>query len=261
MDSAELSEWVSCSTESTHAISDAIVDTFDRLYPDAVEPGRAWVAHIGGADHSSATATEWADPLMVLFVGPLEERKGIDTILDAAVQLLGADSSVRIVVSGAEDRPGQDGLRYRDAWKRADHEGGDRLCFVGAVDDDELNRLIGESSVAVMQSRYESFGVVVVEAMMHCRAVVASDVGGIAELVIPGETGLLTPVADADRGRDPAARTLRSRSGPASPASCCRLDRACERNRCAGPVGSRRPRRWRTGFYAGRSGRIDVDDE
>ena len=45
-------------------------------------------------------------------------------------------------------------------------------------------------------SRYESFGLVLVEAMRHGKPAIACDIGGMREVVIPGETGLLVPLDD-----------------------------------------------------------------
>lgn len=181
---------------AVHAISDAIVATFERLYPDAVQPGTVRVAHIGRADDRSGTADQPSTPPMVLFVGRLEARKGIDTFLDAVASLVANDEMLRVVVAGDGSRLGPGGETYEFAWRAAKHRGGERVEFVGAVDDDTLSRLIQESRVVVMPSRYESFGLVVVEAMMHSRAVVASNVGGIPEIVLPGVTGILSAVGD-----------------------------------------------------------------
>jgi glycogen(starch) synthase len=181
-----------------HAISDAIVATFDRLYPGALDPARIEVAHIGRADEvGSDELTEPPTPPVVLFVGRLEPRKGIDTFLDATAIVLAGNPSVRVVIAGDDVRPGPDGQRYPAAWRRRACEGADRVEFVGAVDDAELDRLMHASSIVVMPSRYESFGLVVVEAMMYARVPVASDVGGIAELIVDGDSGVLVPVGDA----------------------------------------------------------------
>lgn len=182
-----------------HAISDAIVDTFERLYPDAIDEERLQVAHIGRSDDGDSIPSQPAGPLTVLFIGRLEARKGIDTFLDAAAELLPRHRELRIVVAGDDRRPGPSGETYPAWWRQQRVRGAERLRFLGMVDDEELTDLIRDSTVVVMPSRYESFGLVVVEAMMHGRAVVASDVGGISELVVPGETGILTPVGDGEK--------------------------------------------------------------
>ena len=70
---------------------------------------------------------------------------------------------------------------------------------LGFVPHDEVLRLIERAAVVVAPSRREGFGVTVAEAMAHGRPVVASAVGGLLDLVVDGETGLLVPP------RDPAA--------------------------------------------------------
>ncbi|MEO6571591.1 MAG: glycosyltransferase [Ilumatobacteraceae bacterium] len=184
---------------AVHGISMAIVATFERLYPGALADTVVHVAHIGRADDliGPTVPVPEGDP-MVLFVGRLEPRKGIDTFLDATERLLTAHEHVRIVIAGDAHRTGPDGTTYPDSWRRRGHPGSDRVSFVGAIDDDDLSALIDASTVVVMPSRYESFGLVVVEAMMHARVAVASDVGGIAEIIEHEYTGLLVPVGDAD---------------------------------------------------------------
>jgi glycosyltransferase involved in cell wall biosynthesis len=81
-----------------------------------------------------------------------------------------------------------------------------------AVDDDELHALYERADLVVLPSRYESFGLVMVEAMMHARAQVSCAIGGIEEVVRHGIDGLLVPPAEppalagGDRRPDPAPR-------------------------------------------------------
>jgi glycosyltransferase involved in cell wall biosynthesis len=67
---------------------------------------------------------------------------------------------------------------------------------LGFVPHDELERLYRRAAVVACPSRREGFGVVCAEAMAHRRTVVASAVGGLLDLVVDGESGLLVPVGD-----------------------------------------------------------------
>jgi glycogen synthase len=191
-----------------HAISDAIVSTYDGLYPDALDPDRIIVAHIGRSDDGiEADPTPPSDPPIVLFVGRLEARKGIDVLLEAAPSILNSHASARIVIAGADRMSSLDGASHAERWRR-DHPGEDRVVFVGEVDDVALDELMAEASMVLMPSRYESFGLVVVEAMMHGRPAIASAVGGIPELIEDGLSGLLVPVGDSSALADAVIRLL-----------------------------------------------------
>jgi glycosyltransferase involved in cell wall biosynthesis len=69
----------------------------------------------------------------------------------------------------------------------------------GFVPHDELQRLYARAAVVACPSRREGFGVACLEAMAHGRPVVATPVGGLRDLVVDGETGVVVPP------RDPAA--------------------------------------------------------
>src|SRR5213079_660414 len=69
----------------------------------------------------------------------------------------------------------------------------------GFLPNDELQRLYARAAVVACPSRREGFGVACLEAMAHARPVVATAVGGLRDLVVDGETGLVVPP------RDPAA--------------------------------------------------------
>ena len=94
---------------------------------------------------------------------------------------------------------------------------------LGIVPHDELERLYDASSVFVLPSRSEGFGIVAAEAMAHGRPVVACGVGGLAEVVADGETGILVPPRRPDLlraalerlQRDPELRRRLGRAGRA----------------------------------------------
>lgn len=132
-----------------------------------------------------------ADEFVVLTLAALVPRKGIDVLLEACA-LLGRDgSSPRLLVGG--DGPERGRLEARAAVLGLTP----RVGFLGHRTDKA--ELLGACDVFTLPSRLEGLGVAALEAMAAGRAVVASRVGGLAEAVIDGETGLLVPAEDPAR--------------------------------------------------------------
>jgi glycosyltransferase involved in cell wall biosynthesis len=127
-----------------------------------------------------------AEPPEVLYAGRLSAEKGILELLEAA-------NGMKLTVVG--DGP----LRHRvpDA--------------TGFVPHDELGPLYDRAAVVAVPSRREGFGVVCAEAMAHGRPVVASRVGGLLDLVVDEETGLLVPPRDVEALRAALTRLLADR--------------------------------------------------
>lgn len=127
----------------------------------------------------------FADPgeRLIFHIGRLVPEKGVAVLLEAMPQLL-RRHPVRAVIAGTG--PYSDELR-----RRAAHLGlGDRVRFVGWVDDATAHALYQYADVAVVPSTYEPFGIVALEAMAAGTPLVASDVGGLGEIVRHGENGL-----------------------------------------------------------------------
>ena len=162
------------------------------------------------------------EALSILFVGRLVERKGVAVLIDA-LGLLRPALDVRVVVVGeGSERPVLEAKARQDGL-------GDRVTFTGRVSDAALREAYADADVfvlpAVVDSRgdTEGLGVVLLEAMNYNVPVVASDIGGITDIVRDGKTGLLVPpgdaaaLADAIRrlATDPAFASALGRAGRA----------------------------------------------
>jgi glycosyltransferase involved in cell wall biosynthesis len=139
------------------------------------------------AENSIPHRNEKRKQLHIGLIGRLDRQKGVDTFL-TAWSLLDPTLPVRASIIG-------DGTE-REALERQATELGlrDRVAFKGWVPN--ASELVSEFDVVVMPSRYEGLPHVAVEA---CRAgvpVVATRVGGLAEIVHDGENGWLVPVDD-----------------------------------------------------------------
>jgi glycosyltransferase involved in cell wall biosynthesis len=127
----------------------------------------------------------------VLFVGELESRKGIDTLLAAAAMLPEA-LRVDLVVAIAgrlSERPDLHGEPIPP------HPDGLRIELLGHVSDERLRSLYAGAAAFIFPSRYEGFGLPVLEAMACGAPVIASDAASIPEA--GGEAALYFPVGDA----------------------------------------------------------------
>ncbi len=154
--------------------------------------------------------------LRVLFVGRLEPRKGVDILLAAARELIDHHGGVTFTLAG----PNLD-LRYRQsvaAEASRDPRLQDAVRFAGEVSDAELARLYDDSDIVCVPSRYESHGIVLLEAMMFGKPIVTCAAGGIDEVVQDGHDALLVPPDDPSALTDGLRRLvsdarLRSRLG------------------------------------------------
>ncbi|MDQ2708800.1 MAG: glycogen synthase [Actinomycetota bacterium] len=135
------------------------------------------------------------DRLTVLFVGRVTRQKGVPHLVRAAARF---DPRAQLVLcAGEPDTPALD-LEFRALVDEL------RSCRDGVfwisemLPRPELVQLLSGATVFACPSVYEPQGIVNLEAMGCQTAVVASDVGGIPDVVVDGLTGLLVPYLDSD---------------------------------------------------------------
>ncbi len=121
----------------------------------------------------------------VLFLGRHEPRKGLAVLLEAARHL---DADTRIWVAGQGTETAELSAR---------HAGDSRIEWLGTITETEkIARLRGADVFCAPALRGESFGIVLLEAMAAGTVVVASDIGGYANVARSGTDALLVPPGD-----------------------------------------------------------------
>lgn len=125
---------------------------------------------------------------VLLFVGRMEELKGLDLLVHTAAQMETSDG-MRVLVVGGDDGKQGEGERIRRLARNLDVD--DIFDFVGRVDQAELPVYYSAADVCVVPSFYESFGLAALESMACGTPVVASRVGGLSTVVQHGRTGYL----------------------------------------------------------------------
>lgn len=142
------------------------------------------------------------DPPLVLAVGLLAARKGHDVLIEALAQAAGLPWQA-LIVGGTHDA----GVRDDLAARIARHGLGARIALAGRMEEAELSDLYTRATVFALATRYEGYGMVFGEALLHGLPIVTCAAGAVPETVPPG-TGLLVPPDDAAAFSAALARVL-----------------------------------------------------
>ena len=193
----------------------------DDLAREGIDPGRIHVAPhgvtVGPAPAADAVAAVLARlgvrRPFVLSVGTLEPRKGVADLLAAHRRLRQGRPDLQLVLAGGR------------GWGELPDVDGPGVMAPGSLGDADLDALYRTAEVLALPSRYEGFGLPVVEAMARGCPVVVSDAaclpevaGGAAELVpvgdVDGLTDALAGVLDDGARRERLGAAGRSRAAP-----------------------------------------------
>ena len=195
-----LSAWIEkngiMDADAVIAVSQETRNDVLRCFP-GVDPAKVRVIH-NGIDLNQYRKTASVDALVkrgvdperpyVLFVGRITRQKGIIHLVNAIPHL---DPSIQVVLcAGAPDTPeiGRE-MTARVAEVSAGRPG--VVWIQEMLPRDQVIQYYSNAAVFCCPSVYEPFGIINLEAMACETAVVASAIGGIPEVVVPGETGLL----------------------------------------------------------------------
>jgi glycosyltransferase involved in cell wall biosynthesis len=129
------------------------------------------------------------DQPVVSIIGRLHQSKRHDDLLNATKMLVDKWPDLLVLVVG--DGPLEENVRQQVRELGLDQN----VRFLGYMDD--VREVLSASNLMVLPSEHEAFGRAVVEAMLMEKPVIATNVGGLPELITP-ETGLLVPVGCPD---------------------------------------------------------------
>lgn len=171
--------------------SDRIIVTSDTTRASVIEvgadPARVRVVKPGRDRLGVRTASPVRgphEPLRLLFAGSLTPRKDPLVLLRAFAAVR---DRARLTLAGPADRD----PRYAAEVLSAASRHGSRVRITGQLRDDDLAAELDRHDVLVLPSRYEGFGMAVVEALSHGLAVVATRAGALPEILRDGEEARL----------------------------------------------------------------------
>jgi glycosyltransferase involved in cell wall biosynthesis len=127
---------------------------------------------------------------LIFFVGRITHEKGLHVLIRAVPKILDKYPNTRVLAAGKNSEK---------MWPMAHELGiGRAMTFLGYISDEKRDHLYQTVDVAVFPSLYEPFGIVALEAMALGCNVIASDVGGLGEVVQHRQNGLTVYPNDPD---------------------------------------------------------------
>jgi glycosyltransferase involved in cell wall biosynthesis/GT2 family glycosyltransferase len=188
--------------ESAHVVMVSFPSTVEelfRLYGLSIPAGKLAVVPESLPDMAqpAGESTEDHRAVEILFVGRLEARKGIDTLLSAIPIVCARSEEVHFTLVGDDSITTADGRTYRHAFEEVVPASvASRVTFTGPIPDADVLAHYATCDVFVSPSRFESFGLTILEAMRFAKAIVSTTANGVSSVVRDGVDGILVPPDD-----------------------------------------------------------------
>jgi glycosyltransferase involved in cell wall biosynthesis len=190
-------KWVINQSDGVTAISSYTAKEIEEIVPRQISiiPYGASVQEKEYKDPMSQTPSNQKN---ILFVGRLVERKGVPYLIEAFGEVLRKiDAVLTIVGEGSEKEKLEELVKSKNLENK--------VYFPGFVQQEELKNYFQKCDVFVLPAIVDSkgdtegLGVVLIEAMNYKKPVIASNVGGIVDIIIDKKTGILVPEKDSKK--------------------------------------------------------------
>ena len=190
--------------DGVRANSKAIVNKIEQRYQIQIPIRAIKLVPHGMAPAVKALEKKPNSDIVILFVGRLELRKGIDIFLQALPLVFEAIPNAKVRIIGDNSLVGPDGFTFMDQFKseHANKNWLGNVCFKGRVGQDVLLSAYESCDIFVAPSRFESFGLIFLEAMREGKPVIGCNAGGMPEVVSHGVNGLLVEPGDTQQLTD-----------------------------------------------------------
>jgi glycosyltransferase involved in cell wall biosynthesis len=178
------------------APSQAAARALKQMYPQTA--ARLVVIGLGIDDHPAGQKPD-RDPAGLLYVGRFGDIKGSRELIDLIPRILSERSRASFhLAGGLPESPRRERRWLRKLHAALSPDQQRRFFFHGWLAQDELSQLYGQSSILIVPSWFETFGLTALEGMLHGLAVISTQCGGPEELLEHDKSGLLVPVGDVD---------------------------------------------------------------
>jgi glycogen synthase len=182
--------WLVRESDSLITCSRSMSDEITELFGPGLAEIRVIRNGIDAALWPFAKRRPRTGPAQLLYLGRLEYEKGIHDAIAALPRIRRTHPGTTLTIAG-------DGTQYKWLVEQArKHKVLKAVTFVGRVDHKGLVQLLHSADAAVLPSHYEPFGIVALEAAATGTPLVTSNVGGLGEAVINGQTGISFPPRD-----------------------------------------------------------------
>lgn len=188
---------------NSHAVVDDIKTTYgleiDEERIEHVPHGLADMRKLYQLQPNVTNDEKKSEVIKILYVGRFETRKGIDILLDAIPNILEKHENVIFRLVG-DNEIVENNKSHKDEFlkKYSSDHWLDKVEFVGKLSQEELLSEYANCDFFVAPSRYESFGLIYLEASMFEKASIAPEIGGAKEVIKHEENGLIFKNGDSN---------------------------------------------------------------
>jgi len=183
------------------AISDNIKNTIEELY--SIKFAQPIIKNYLGINPDkiiSGTRKIDDQKIIIFFIGRLERRKGMDSIIKSIPYILENYPNVEFHIAGDDDIYDE---QIHDTYKNKflkENKGKNwlkKVIFMGKIADKAKEQEFADCDIFISPSLYESFGIIFIEAMRHKKPVIGCNTGGMPEIIEDRVTGLLCEPGDS----------------------------------------------------------------
>lgn len=180
-------------SNAVRAISRAISQEIEAAYKFTFESHKLFILPLGLSAESSPCDSVEKEHCEILFVGRLEPRKGIDVLLKAIPEVISVIGNIKFRIVGDDSLIWSNGITCKQEFLDVNKGKAwlSNVCFEGKVDHSTLQEAYKNCHIFVAPSRFESFGLIFLEAMREGKPVIGCTAGGMPEVVSHEVNGLL----------------------------------------------------------------------